>query len=149
MSRAVILRTGGIRTLAHSDTFWMSDAKIHKRSMRELAEQCFGDVLVGGYGMGIVQRYLTSNPAVLSITTVEICGDVIAKMAIEDQWIWGRVIVADLLEWTPDRQYDCVVGDIWADAPTMEDPLYVGFLERAPEFVKSDGKIITWEGSWG
>ena len=145
---ATIIRTQGLRTLYHSEEFWMSDAKIHDRSMKELADQAYGDVLCGGYGLGLLQRHLTNNPRVTSVTTIEINSDVIRVMLEDDGWIWGRAVIADICSYKADRRWDVVIGDSWADSPDESNPLYTGFLANAPELVKPDGRVLCWLGSW-
>jgi len=149
---AVIIRCQNLRTLYHSEQFWMSDAAIHDESMRELSDQAYGDVICGGYGLGLLQRHLTNNPRVTSVTTVEINPDVIRVVLLDDQWIWGSVVIADFLSYRPGRKWDCVIGDLWADVPSdtesLDAELYRGFLARASDLVKPDGRVLAWNGSW-
>src|SRR3990167_1868762 len=66
---------------------WMWDVPSEIEDQKEIAAQAFGDILVAGYGMGVVQNFLLDNPSVASVTTIEIYPAVID----ECQRVFGKV----------------------------------------------------------
>lgn len=145
-----ITRYDGIRTLYHSGVFWMNDCQAHRESMQALAAAAFGDVLVAGYGLGLVQRALLDNPRVSSVLTVEINPEVIAAMTREDGRIWGGVEIADFYQWeSGGRRFDCVIGDTWADCTAEYAEEFDDFRARAPLLLKPGGKVLAWTGEGG
>ena len=148
-NQATITNTQGIRILYHSETFWMSDARKHDLAMRSLAARARGDVLVGGYGLGLVQRHLVNNPRVTSVLTAEINCDVIRAMLEEDGWIWGKIWIGDFYSYEPASLFDTVIGDTWADATDEYREEFKAFRELAPRLVKPGGPVLAWTGDGG
>ena len=146
---ATITSTQGIRVLYHSETFWMSDARKHDHAMKDLADQAHGHVLVGGYGLGLVQRHLVNNPRVASVLTAEINCDVIRAVLDDDGWIWGRVWIGDFFAYEPGNLFDTVIGDTWADATDEYRDEFERFKLRAPRLIKPGGTVLAWTGDGG
>ena len=111
----------------------MWDLPEEREAQKQIAEQAFGDVLVAGYGLGVVQELLIDNPNVISVTTVEISPEVLAANQKAGRGLKGEIVVGDFLSYESDILYDCVVGDIWIDiTPRDEDLLtYKKFKEKA------------------
>lgn len=59
-------------------SLWMTDLPIEQYQCDELIEQAYGNVIVGGLGIGYATSALALNPAVDRVVTVERSGDVIA-----------------------------------------------------------------------
>jgi len=76
------------------DYLWMWDLPHEQELQRDIASQAFGDVLVAGYGFGIVSKYLSENPRVTSVTTTEKYQEIIDKMR-EFGPIYGKIVIAD------------------------------------------------------
>ena len=57
---------------------------------------------------------------------------------------YGDVIVGDFFTYPEDNQFDCVIGDIWADIipECLED--YKKFKTKAAGLLKEDGRILAW-----
>ena len=70
---------------------WMWDTPQEKKLQKKLAKEARGDVLVAGYGFGILTKFLLQNPKVTSVTTVEKYKEVIAKVGERDK-IRGKKI---------------------------------------------------------
>jgi spermidine synthase len=121
----------------------MWDTPQERKLQKKLADEAFGDVLVAGYGFGILQKYLSQNPRVKSITTVEKYKEVIEKVSKHSP-IVGKIIIGDFFDLPEDKKYDCVIGDIWPDIDEefLED--YIKFKEKAQKLLKRDGKILAW-----
>ena len=142
--QAQIAHSCGLDLLYYNETFWMSDAAPWKREMKDLADQARGDVLVAGYGLGLIHRYLNRNPEVRTVTTVEICGGVIAACMKRYGWVHGRIVIGDFATVPIKGQFDTVIGDTWADATIEYLDLYREFWQRARLIVREGGSILAW-----
>jgi len=126
-----------------NDRLWMWDLPHEKKLQEDLAKQAFGDVLVAGYGFGIVTKFLLKNRKVKSVTSVEKYKEVIDKIKKLDK-IYGNVVIANFYNLPEDRKFDCVIGDTWAeiDAKFLKD--YIKFKEKAQKLLKKNGVILAW-----
>ncbi|MEK7600821.1 MAG: hypothetical protein AAB463_02590 [Patescibacteria group bacterium] len=122
---------------------WMWDTVQERGLQMDLATKSFGDVLVAGYGLGIVQEFLLKNNKVKSINTVEKSGDVIEKMKELGQ-IHGNVTISDFYDLSEDKKYDCIIGDIWPDISSKFLGEYVKFKEKSEKLLKPGGTILAW-----
>ncbi|MEM4702866.1 MAG: hypothetical protein QXP53_00005, partial [Candidatus Pacearchaeota archaeon] len=59
---------------------WMWDTPQERKLQENLAKKAFGNVLIAGYGPGILPKFLIKNPKVKSITIVEKYHEVIEKI---------------------------------------------------------------------
>ena len=143
MAKVEIFQIKNHKFLFLDDYLWMWDLPHEKELQNDIAKQGFGDVLVAGYGFGIVTKYLLENPEVKSVTSVEKYQEVIDKIR-EFSEPYGKIIISDFCELPEDIKYDCVVGDIWAeiDARFLQD--YVKFKDKAQKLVKPNGLILGW-----
>ena len=114
MAKIEIIQVKNNQFLFLDDYLWVWNLPQEQELQRDIANLAFGDVLVAGYGFGIVNKYLLGNPRVSSVITVEKYKEVIDKMR-ELGKIHGEVVIGDFYELTEDKKYDCVVGDIWAE----------------------------------
>ena len=144
MNNIEILQHKGHRFMYLDDYLWMWDTPQEKELQKELADQSYGDVLVAGYGFGLLPEYLLANRKVKTITTIEIYQEVIDKMREISGQIYGDVVVGDYFEINEDKKYDCVVGDIWPDitAKFLDD--YLKFKSKATRLLKKDGIVLAW-----
>ncbi len=109
MNNIEILQHKGHRFMYLDDYLWMWDTPQEKELQKELADQSYGDVLVAGYGFGLLPEYLLDNPKVKSITTIEKYEEVIDKMREISGQIYGDVVIGDYFDINEDKKYDCVV----------------------------------------
>ena len=79
MPKVEILKQKGCNFLWINNQLWMWDVPEEVEAYREIASQASGEVLVVGYGLGIVQRVLCSNPEVNSVLTIEKIPEVIEE----------------------------------------------------------------------
>jgi len=128
------------------DYLWMWDTLEEQREQSQIARQAHGDVLVAGYGLGILQQFLIANPAVTGVYTFEICLDVMEAAKAHYGKIHGHVSIRDFYvpPENPTMKYDCVVGDIWQDITPRCLPDYKRFKEVALQWLKPGGKILAW-----
>lgn len=146
--RAEILEQNGYHFLwinnGHGPELWMWDVPSEVEDQREIAAQAFGDVLIAGYGMGIVQKFLLDNPSVKSVTTVELSQEVMEECRRVFGQIHGQVVVGDFYGYDADKHFDCVIGDIWTDQAKRNLDEYKQFKQKASFLLKPGGKILGW-----
>lgn len=95
---------------------WMCTQPTEVDTHREAARQCFGNVLIGGLGLGIIVKLLQENPKVTNIDVVEISQEVI-------ELVWPYLdtpndcINDEIRNYmrTTKVKYDCIYLDTWRD----------------------------------
>ena len=92
-----ILKQKGNFFLWVDDSLWMWDIQSERKIQYNLAKKAYGDVLVAGYGLGLVQNYLDNNPYVKSVTTIEISKEVL-KACMETFGIYGSYIIENFYQ---------------------------------------------------
>lgn len=144
MPKVEILQQNGGHFLWVDGYLWMWDIPIEREAQKEVADQALGDVLVAGYGLGIVQQYLLQNPNVKSVTTVEIFKDVVSEAERVYGKIYGSIEIGDFHNFPEARKFDVVVGDIWEDLVPAALDQYRKFKGKAEKLLKPNGKILAW-----
>ena len=146
--RAEILEQNGYHFLwinnGHGPELWMWDVPSEVDDQKEIAAQAYGDVLVVGYGMGVVQKLLSDNQSVASVTTIEISPEVIEECHRVFGQVHGQVVVGDFYVYDTDKRFDCVVGDIWIDQAGRNVDEYKQFKQKAASLLKPDGQVLGW-----
>ena len=122
---------------------WMWDTPQEKLLQEELAKQAYGDVLVAGYGFGILTQAILKNPKVKSVTTAEKYNEVIKKIS-ESGRVYGKIIISDFYKLPEKQKFDCVAGDIWPDIDSGFLDDYVKFKKKSKKLLKKNGKILAW-----
>lgn len=123
---------------------WMWDVPNEVKDQKEIANEAFGNVLVAGYGLGVLQKLLVENPKVTSVTSIEKYFEVILACNKTFGKIYGDYHIADFFDYETIRNYDCVIGDIWEDIGPLGLEEYEKFKSKAEEFLKPGGKILAW-----
>jgi len=139
-----ILTQKGHKFLWIEDYLWMWDIPIEQKIQKRIADQSYGDVLVAGYGLGIVQSYLQNNPNVTSITTIELYKEVIQANKNLYGKIYGKFVIGDFYAVPLDLEFDCIVGDLWQDIIPEQLENYKRFKNKAEQILKPNGKILAW-----
>jgi hypothetical protein len=139
-----ILEQKGYHFLWIDGYLWMWDIPEEVKDQKEIARMAFGDVLVAGYGLGVVQKQLLKNRRVKSVFSVEKFGEVIEECQRIFGIIYGDVKICNFYRFKTDRKFDCVIGDIWPDQARRHLALYLKFKERGQTFLKEDGIILGW-----
>ena len=93
-----ILKQNGHNFLWINDYLWMWDVPIERKAQKEIADQAFGDVLVAGYGLGLIQCHLIKNKKVTSVTTIEKFPLVMKEVLRVYKKIYGKVIIGDFYQ---------------------------------------------------
>lgn len=142
-SNIEIIEHKGHKFMFINKYLWMWDTPQERDSQKDLANQAFGNVLVAGYGLGLVSEYLLKNPKVKSVTTVERYNAVIEKMKSIGP-IYGKIIVNDFYRLPENKKYDCVIGDIWPEIDTKFLKDYIKFKKKSEKILKKNGIILAW-----
>jgi spermidine synthase len=143
MVKIEILQYKEYKVMFINDKLWMWDAPEEREMQKSLSKEAYGDVLVAGYGFGILTEMLTKNPKVKSVTTVERYGEVIEKMKKFGK-IHGNVVISDFFSFQENRKFDCIIGDIWPDIDARFLKDYVKFKNKTSKLLKKNGKILAW-----
>lgn len=144
MVEAKILTQCGYHFLWVDRECWMWDLPGERQAMVALASRAHGDVLVAGYGLGLVQAELMRNLDVNSVLTVEICSDVLEECRRVFGVLHGQVVVDDFFELCEGHRFDCVIGDIWLDIAPECIQEYLNFLRKAERLLRPDGRVLAW-----
>lgn len=94
----------------------MSDTPMEKRTNAMAVIKATGDVLIGGFGLGMIVLAMQDKPNVSSITVIEnnkeIIDNIAAVLPLNNK---VTVIHDDVYEWKPQRgrKYDTIWLDIW------------------------------------
>lgn len=145
MVKVEILQQKGYNFLWIDDYLWMWDIPAERKEQKKMADKAYGKVLVAGYGLGLVQEYLTKNPKVKSVLSVEEIKAVIDKVEKIYGKIYGKVKIGDFYELPENEKFDCVIGDICEDAVFGALGEYKKFKNKARKLVKPEGKILAWQ----
>lgn len=144
MPKVEILQQKGHNFLWIDDLLCMWDIPTEIREQKQVASEAYGEVLVAGYGLGMVQKYLTENLKVKSVLTIEKLEEV-ANLAKKTYGkIYGDVEINDFYNYNSERKFDCVIGDIWKDITPWDLGDYKKFKNKAKKLVKENGKILAW-----
>lgn len=144
MPKVEILQQKGHNFLWIDDYLWMWDLPLEVEIQRNLANKAYGDVLVVGYGLGIIQQYLLNNTNVISVNTIEKYPEVISACRMKYDVTHGGIFLADFFDSKPVTEYDTIIGDIWPEIAEEHLDIYKRFKKHAQHFLKSNGQILGW-----
>ena len=102
--------------LMHEGEVVMSNTDMEKRTNADFCRKAYGDVLIGGLGIGMIILAIQDKPEVKSITVIEKNQEVIDMVASQLKFNEKvKIVCADVFEWKPDRgvKYDVSYMDIW------------------------------------
>ncbi len=144
MTEVEILEQKGHHFLWVEGECWMWDLRTERRAQADLARRAHGDVLVAGYGLGLVQRCLLVNKDVTSILTVEIHPEVLIECERVFGELYGETTVGNFFDRVEGSRFDCVIGDIWLDIAPEYLQEYLRFWRKASRLLRPDGKVLAW-----
>jgi len=139
-----ILNQNGFDFLWIEGELWMWNIPTEEKAQKEMSDKMTGDVLVAGYGLGVVQKYLMDNENVKSVTTIESNPGVIEECRRHYGLIYGNLIIDNFYTVTLDQKFDCIYGDVWIDISTGNAEEYLQFKKRAKDFLKEGGRVLAW-----
>jgi len=92
----------------------MSDSWMEQATNIEFVRKAKGDVLIAGFGLGMVVLAIQNKPEVTSITVVEINQELVdfikPNLPLNDK---VKIIVSDIHDYEPTIIFDTVYCDIW------------------------------------
>lgn len=144
MSKVEIIKIKEDVFLYINDYLWMWDTEQERTEQKLLAQQAFGDVLVAGYGLGVLQRLLLQNKDIHDVRTIEIDPNVIQAARNHYGHISGSITIGDFYTCPWASPYDCVIGDCWQDITPRCLPDYIKFKEAAFRATNKSGLILAW-----
>lgn len=144
MSKVEIIKQKGHNFLWVDDYLWMWDIPEERKDQEEIAQQAFRDVLMAGYGLGLVQEYLLENEKVNSLLSIEEFKEVIEECKKVYGKIYGKIEIGDFYDYFPSQKFDCIIGDIWPDQALRHIEDYIKFKNKAKILLKEGGKILGW-----
>ena len=116
---------------------WMTDVPVEQAQCNTAVDNYTGNVLVGGLGLGFAAARIAANPAVDSVTVVEVAEEVIALTAPHLPHADKITVVkADLFEYlnalTVPKTFDHAFYDIWqSDSENTFFHVVVPLLNRS------------------
>ncbi len=139
-----ILQMKGNNFLWIDDYLWMWDIPTEQEIQKGIAAKAYGNVLVVGYGLGLVQMYCKRNPCIDRLLTLEKNKDVVGICRRVFGEIYGKCKVIDFYKFETDVKFDCIIGDIWKEIVPESLDEYKRFKNQAEKFLKLGGKIFAW-----
>lgn len=123
----------------------MSDTLHEQRTNREIVAGAEGDVLIAGFGIGMILVPILLKPEVKTVTVIEISEEV-PKMVLSylPNKEKLRVIYSDIMDWKPPKgqMWDVIYFDIW-------DHISADNYEQMKTLHRRFGrKKRIWMGSW-
>lgn len=137
----------------------MSDTDMERRSNLTAILNAKGDVLIGGLGLGMIVCPMLRNPAVRTITVIELNPDVIAvtEPAVRR---WGQanvgaervrdvlaVVQGDVFTWKPAKgqKFDAIYFDVWPDICDDNLDGIAKLHNRAKSWKRPGGWMNSWQ----
>jgi hypothetical protein len=118
---------------------------LYKPNYRELKEQyamydlAYGDVILTGFGLGILPLWVASKPGVTSVTVLELSKEVVDLFLLHNAMPEKiTIIYADAKTYTTDKEYDCLFMDHFPDHKTS--PVY----EEVSQIANSIPHKVLW-----
>jgi len=129
----------------------MSNTPMEIRTNWPAVHSAFGDVLIGGLGIGMILLEMQNNPKISSITVIEKSPDVIkcvgSQLPLNDK---VKIVEADIFTFKPRERYDfiwldiwnCVNSDVWEDEMKPLKRKYARYLK--PKKENSNRCVLCW-----
>lgn len=102
--------------LLHNGECVMSNTAMEKQTNAEFCAKAHGDIIIGGFGIGLIIMAIQDKPEVHSITVIEKNREVIeivaSQLELNDK---VKIVYEDVFKWKPEKgkKYDMVYMDIW------------------------------------
>lgn len=156
MADIKILQQEGHNFLWIDGELWMWDIPEEVAEQKTVASKAYGEVLVAGYGLGLVQKAMCEKDSkVDDILTIEKHEGVMDECLRVFERTYGFIKTGDFYNYrlpvggaNHSEGFDCVIGDIWIEQQKRFLPQYEKFVEHAKTLLKPDGKILAWGGDY-
>lgn len=128
---------------------FMGDEPGERLTNMDLWCHAFGDVLIGGLGIGMVICGLAENPNINSITVLENSRDVIDLVgptieAFVKNKCRLNIIEGDVFEYKSEKKFDTIYMDIWARLNPKNLPQYETLLSKYKSNLREYGWMECW-----
>ena len=144
MTKIQIINQNGINFLWNKNKLITWDIPAEQSMLKEMSKIAFGNVLVVGYGLGLVQQYLLENPKVNSVTTLEKNKDIPQINHETFKQTHGEILIGNFFTHKIEQEYDCIMTDVCKEIMLDSLSNYRRFKKRAQELLRPKGKIIAW-----
>lgn len=141
--KTVEVQTEPFPRLIVNGHIWGREDEGERRERADVAERAFGDVLIVGLGLGVINTYLKLNPRVKSVTIVEISDRVVqaVKKYRPSRFTDIDVEIIDFYHYEPGKKFDFIYGDIFNVLSVSSFNSWEKFLEKANTLVKPEGTV--------
>lgn len=133
----------------------MVDNDFERETNQPFLDNAFGDILIGGLGIGLVIYAVMNDPAVTSITIIEKHQEVIDLIMTQASFNEKVTIIqGDYHLYTPEQQYNTIWLDDWTtqdeDTQYREDEVFIGdsreqWKTKMLPYLKEGGYINYWK----
>jgi len=133
----------------------MIDNEYERTTNQVFLDNAFGDVLIGGLGIGLIIKAIEDNANITSITVIEKHQRVIDLIVPQSNFNNKvTVIQGDIHTYIPTKQYDTIWLDDWTtaeeDAVYRESSIFVGdsreqWKDRLSPYLTDGGYINYWK----
>ena len=127
----------------------MSDSVAEKEMCEEAVKQARGDVLLFGFGLGLILIPIMNKPEVTSVTVVEINPEVLSLVASQlDLNDKVKIVQMDAHYYEPSQKFDFIWWDIDVSGEQVtayeESGISTNFEARTRSWLKPDGVYLEW-----
>ena len=149
--KIIVLAPGHIHQLMEKGKgMWMSDLPCEIWQHAKFVPELFGNVLIGGLGIGLILKLLESNPRIKSVTVVEKSEDVISLVWDNLNLLYkANIVNADLFKFLRvcPLKFNSAYYDIWTHDGAMDWENYVLPLRYLSRKMLHQDKIYCWQES--
>jgi len=124
----------------------MSTTEYEIDTNNDFAHEAYGDVLIGGLGLGVVLLLLRENIDVKHVTVIEKEREIIdlvwRQLQLDSRF---NIIHGDCFYYTPNKKFDCMYFDIWEEICASNCIEMELLNQKYTQFLKSTtGFISHW-----
>jgi spermidine synthase len=149
MNRFYLDENGWLWDKTHNIEAVMTDSEYEQLTNQTFLDNAKGDVLIGGLGIRFINQQLQQMPHITSITIIEKHKEVVDLTPVpEGLPIPETVIHADIFDYVPDKKYDTIYIDLWANHEEGKTQNIEATIDETIERLKAYLKPNGWIGKW-
>ncbi|MBI2148598.1 hypothetical protein HYU23_02870 [Candidatus Woesearchaeota archaeon] len=135
---------GKYKFLFVNNKLWMSNDENEQLYTNEAISKCKGNVLIVGYGIGLIYNKLKEINYLKKITIVEISKDVIKKVGVKIREN-DELIINDFLKNKFEEKYETILLDIWLDwSEKSYKEIFLPSYKKEEKILEKNGIIWAW-----